>query len=424
MRRFASIRILALLAALIMPAAAFAAPASGSLIKLACPSGARPDDPCTAVYFYGGDDRRHAFPDEHVYFTWYADFSTVQTVSASFMASLPLGQNVTSRPGARMIKLTTDPRTYAVGLGGELHWVTSESAASALYGQDWNAKIDDASDAFFVDYRFGDPIDAAAAFSPQAELDAARTIDDDLPSSHRTLSVATDAGAFQVTLIKLQKDRYRMITDTAEGHDCDGGCSARSLGDYAAAAGADLAIHGTYFCPPDYSECLGKENSFLWPVYDTDGATMVNAKSLIVHKGPLLSSSSDGAYRYFHRSAEFGASATQFESAYGTRLEAAVANYPSLVEDGTVVVDGEAMLDDGQRTIKALRGAIGFDGRFVYLALVRDATVPDAARVMRALGATDAMNLDGGGSAALWYGGNYLYGPGRQLPDAILFKRK
>lgn len=410
--------------AAVFPAAAMAAPQSGSLVKLACPSGARPDDPCKAVYYDGGDGHRHAFPDEHVYFTWYADFSQVQTVSAAFMASLPLGQNVTPRPGVRMVKLTTDPKTYAVGLGGMLHWVTSESVAVSLYGADWNTKIDDVSDAFFVDFRSGDPIASAASFSPAAEEAAAATIDDDLPSSHRKLSVATAAGTFQVDLVKFQKDRFRMVTDTAEGRDCSGGCSAESLGAYAAKAAADFAIHGTYFCPPDYSECAGKENSFLWPFYDTDDNVMVNEKSLQVHQGPLLSYSSDAQYRYFHRASQFGSTKTQFEKAYGTTLEAAVANYPSLIEQGGIVVESEPKLDDGMRTIKGSRGAIGFSDRFVYLAIVHGATVPDAAKVMLALGATDAMNLDGGGSSALWYGGAYLVGPGRDLPNAILFKKK
>ena len=417
------IALLALVAAAAFPAAVLAA-APGSLIKLPCPNGARPDDPCKAVYFYGGDDHRHAFPDERVYFTWYADFSQVQTVSASFMASLPLGRNVTPRPGVHMVKLTTDPKTYAVGLGGTLRWVASESVAASLYGQDWNAKIDDVSDAFFVDFRFGADIASASAFSPQAEQAAATSIDDDLPSSHRTVSVATSSGTFQVDLIKFQKDFFGMRTDSAEEHDCSGGCAAKSLGAYAAADGADFGIHGTYFCPPDYSECVGKENSFLWPFFDTDADVMINESSLAVHQGPLISYSSDGNYRYFHRAAQFGSTRTQFESAYGTALEAAVANYPSLVENGSIVVYGEPKLDDGMRTIKGTRGAIGFSDRFGYLAIVKNATVPDEALALQALGATDAMNLDGGGSAALWYGGRYLDGPGRDLPNAILFKKK
>ncbi len=34
--------------------------------------------------------------------------------------------------------------------------------------------------------------------------------------------------------------------------------------------------------------------------------------------------------------------------------------------------------------------------------------------------ARDALNLDGGSSDAMWIGGCYVVGPGRQLPNAIL----
>jgi uncharacterized repeat protein (TIGR01451 family) len=78
-------------------------PTQGSLIKLACPVGALSDHPCKAVYYYGTDGKRHAFPSDKVFFTWYADFNAVQTVTSDEMAHLPLGKNVTYRPGSRMV---------------------------------------------------------------------------------------------------------------------------------------------------------------------------------------------------------------------------------------------------------------------------------------------------------------------------------
>jgi len=40
---------------------------------------------------------------------------------------------------------------------------------------------------------------------------------------------------------------------------------------------------------------------------------------------------------------------------------------------------------------------------------------------MQSLGAENAMNLDGGGSVAMVYNGSYKVGPGRNLPNAIIF---
>ena len=42
---------------------------------------------------------------------------------------------------------------------------------------------------------------------------------------------------------------------------------------------------------------------------------------------------------------------------------------------------------------------------------------------MKALGMDNALNLDSGGSTALWSGG-YKAGPGRNIPNAVLFVRK
>jgi len=415
--------LIAVTASLWTGAPASAATGPGSLIKLSCPNGAAADHPCKAVYYYGGDAKRHAFPNAKAYFTWYADFSGVQTVTASFMASLPLGSNVTYRPGVKMVKFQTLDKVYAVGLGSELRWVATEEVARTLYGQDWNTKIDDVSDVFYTDYRFGADIAAASSYDKDAELAAAATIDDGLESTHRDLRVDTVLGAFDIDLVKLRNDRFSMITDVAASSDCGDDCAVKSLAQYAQDDGAQIGIHGTYFCPPDYADCAGKTNSFLWPVYDTPSETMINAGSLPHHAGPMIAETKDGRRFNFHRSRDFGSSVPAFEGVYG-ELQAAMANYPSLIEDGIVVVESEAKLDENQKTVKATRGGIGWNGKSTFLVIARAATVVDLAYIMKALGATEAMNLDGGGSSALLYDGAYKVGPGRLLPNAILFKRR
>lgn len=152
----------------------------GSLVKLACPAGATADHPCKAVYYYGKDGKRHAFPNDKVFFTWYADFDAVMTVSSGELAALPLGKNVTYRPGSRMVKFPTVPMVYAVGKGGVLRWVKTEEDAIAMYGADWNKKIDDLSEAFFLNYSYGADITPSTPFNVTAELQGAQTIDDTL----------------------------------------------------------------------------------------------------------------------------------------------------------------------------------------------------------------------------------------------------
>ncbi len=120
----------------------------------------------TAVYYVGSDGKRHAFPNEKVYYTWYANFDSVKVITALKLASIPLGANVTYKPGEKMVKFTTDNKVYAVAKGGVLRWVVSENAAVELYGANWSKKIDDISDAFYVNYKFGNNASGLTDFNP------------------------------------------------------------------------------------------------------------------------------------------------------------------------------------------------------------------------------------------------------------------
>lgn len=121
---------------------------AGSLIKGSMP----------AVYYCGADGKRYVFVNDKAYFSWYADFSGVQTVSDATLASITIGGNITYRPGSRMIKIQSDPKVYAVARGGVLRWVSTEAAAVRLFGINWNTMIDDVADSFFVNYTLGTPI--------------------------------------------------------------------------------------------------------------------------------------------------------------------------------------------------------------------------------------------------------------------------
>jgi hypothetical protein len=113
----------------------------------------------SAVYYVAGG-KRYAFPNDKVFFSWYADFANVITVTAAELAAYPLGGNVTYRPGVRLIKVQTDPKVYAVSRYGTLRWMTSESIASSIYGSSWNTHVHDVPDAFFVNYVMGSPVNS------------------------------------------------------------------------------------------------------------------------------------------------------------------------------------------------------------------------------------------------------------------------
>ncbi|GEM_PF-3375510 len=184
------ISISGLLAALILfPLSAHmvaAAPQTGSLIKASGPT----------VYYYAADGKRYVFPTEKTFFTWYSDFSGVNTITDSELGAIPVGGNVTYRPGTRLIKVTTDPKVYAVDTGRKLRWIQTEQAANQLFGAGWNTKIDDLPDTFFINYDLGAPIAQASDYSPNTVSNAHPTIQTTLSSTFQTVPAANAAGAF------------------------------------------------------------------------------------------------------------------------------------------------------------------------------------------------------------------------------------
>ncbi len=143
---------------------------AGTLVKLPCNANASSMDACRAVYFVGNDGKRHAFPNEKVYHSWYPNFSNVTVIGALAMSNLPIGKNITYRPGVKLVKFITNKTVYAVSKGGLLRAVKSESIAAYLYGSTWAKQVDDISDTFFGDYVYGVDIDSNYSYNANTEV--------------------------------------------------------------------------------------------------------------------------------------------------------------------------------------------------------------------------------------------------------------
>ncbi|MEA3450145.1 MAG: hypothetical protein U9Q85_04210, partial [Patescibacteria group bacterium] len=107
---------------------------AGDLIKM---------DGLSSVYYLAADGKRYVFPNEKTYFSWYSDFSSVVTIPQSELEGYALGANVTVRPGTKLIKITTDPKVYAVEPDGNLVHVPDEDTAETLWGTDWATRVID-----------------------------------------------------------------------------------------------------------------------------------------------------------------------------------------------------------------------------------------------------------------------------------------
>jgi hypothetical protein len=124
-----------------------------------CVSNSLIKSPSTAsVYYCGADGKRYVFSNSGTYFSWYDDFKDVITITEEELAAVPLGGNVTYRPGVRMLKIQSDPKVYAVDTGGTLRWVSSAFIAEQLYGENWADNVEDIAETFFINYQIGEDI--------------------------------------------------------------------------------------------------------------------------------------------------------------------------------------------------------------------------------------------------------------------------
>ncbi len=114
----------------------------------------------SAVYFVGRDGKRYVFPDVNTFMSWYTNYDGVKRIADDVLSQLPLGGMVKIRPGTVLVKVVSDPKVYAVGPNGSLHWVSSEAVAAGLYGQAWANRVRDLDTGFFAGYMLGADVTA------------------------------------------------------------------------------------------------------------------------------------------------------------------------------------------------------------------------------------------------------------------------
>ena len=126
----------------------------------------------TTVYYIGMDEKRHPFPSGDIFKSWFADFSDVQSVSSSDLASITLGNPMLVRPGTHWVKIQSVPKTYYVAPDYTLRHIADEQTAERLGGSDWNQNIIDVSPTLLNNFEMGDPItyDALNNTWPAASL--------------------------------------------------------------------------------------------------------------------------------------------------------------------------------------------------------------------------------------------------------------
>jgi len=228
-------------------------------------------------------------------------------------------------------------------------------------------------------------------------------------AGYSRISVNSDAGTFTVSVGAADISTTRVIVDTASASDCYSNCPVLSLASFVSKNGAFAGINGTYFCPADYASCAGKENTFDFLVMNVN-KTYFNSDMNVYSTNPGVIFG-EGYTRFVGAIQEWGRD---------TSPNGVLSNYPLLVAGGNVNFGGSS---DPKLGSKGSRSFVANKGNTVYIGVVHSATVAESARVLKAMGVDNALNLDNGGSTALWWGG-YKVGPGRNLPNVILFKAR
>ncbi|MBI4066170.1 phosphodiester glycosidase family protein [Candidatus Gottesmanbacteria bacterium] len=235
-------------------------------------------------------------------------------------------------------------------------------------------------------------------------------VDNTLPGGgYRRQSVKTDYGTYLVDVIAADLSSTRAIVDTASEKDCSNDCPTVPLADYVTRNGGYAGINGSYFCPAEYPSCSAKKNSF-----DT----------LLMNKNKAYFNAGNNVYSTVPAVIFLGSSvqfvARSLEWGRDTSPDGVLANQPLLLIGSNIQFGGD---DDPKKGAKGPRSFVGSRGTILYIGVVHDATVAEVAHVLKAMGVENAINLDSGGSTALWYNG-YKAGPGRNIPNAIVLIRR
>ena len=231
-------------------------------------------------------------------------------------------------------------------------------------------------------------------------------------AGYSSVTVHTEKGDFSARILSVDLNSSRMITDTANDSDCADNCPVTNVADFVAKNGGFAGVNGTYLCPDTYPECSGKKNSFDFPVWNTRLGHWINGGNLSWNGRAIFYTDGSGAHY------------NQNASGFGGSLTAGVVNYPGLVDNGSVQIDdNQSGLSDKQRGVNSKTGIGLIDSKHVIVVIASAANMQQFAYIFKSLGAKGALNLDNGGSTALYYNGHYLAGPGRNIPNAIIFAR-
>ncbi len=230
-----------------------------------------------------------------------------------------------------------------------------------------------------------------------------------------TLNSNRTSHSAYVMSFELGAGKVRVITDTAANSECTNNCPVLSVKGYVDRHNGLAGVNGTYFCPSDYSSCSNEVNSFFWKILNPRTETMINRWNTLGEDDAFLTFDSVGNPKLY-------TSWNRYMNS-GTTAFAGINHKPLLVNSGGNVLN-EGGLDDRQKHDRITRAAIAVKGSTLYVVSINSATIPDLASALDNMDIDYALNIDAGGSRGWYYNGSYKLGPGRSVPNALIFQQQ
>ncbi|MFA5392817.1 MAG: hypothetical protein WC306_04035, partial [Candidatus Paceibacterota bacterium] len=214
------------------------------------------------------------------------DFSGVVTISQSELESYPLGANVTVRPGTKLVKITTNPKVYAVTAGGNLLAIPDEATATTLYGANWAKRVIDVSDAFFTNYKIATGTVSATAYPSGSLVKFGTSADVFIINADGTASKIATEAAFLANRFKWADVITATIAKPATGADIAN--AVGTLTDTSSGAG------GTVGAGTGVTVALASDTPASATVITNATATTGNGQAMVPFTKVNFTASSDG----------------------------------------------------------------------------------------------------------------------------------
>lgn len=129
------------------------------------------------------------------------------------------------------------------------------------------------------------------------------------------------------------------------------------------------------------------------------------------------------AYKLSYCKSDFTKANRKGQAIQWEHIRTTIGAGPALVKNGVILADAskEGFTEDKITKNRGQRSFVGVTkSNILIMGTVSDVTVKELGEIVKNLGVTDGINLDGGASSGLYYGGKYVTAPGRKLSNALV----